>query len=495
MQTSTHQISGTAPDLAAVRAHFPALALEQDGRPVVYFDNPGGTQVPQECIAAIGEYLTTANANTGGAFLTTRQTDALLDEAHAAMADLLGAADPREIVFGPNMTTLTFAMSRAIGRTLQPGDEIVVTALDHDANVAPWQALAEERGLTIRMADVDLDTCTLDMVDLRAKIGARTKVVAVGYASNAVGTINDVATIVQWAREASALSFIDAVQYAPHGPIDVQVLGCDFLVCSPYKFFGPHLGVLYGRLELLERIEAYKVRPASDEPPVKWETGTQNHECIAGLLGTLRYLSALGEAQQDRSRNRFPAMDGRRLALLAAFAAIQEYERGLVASLLDGLRALPGVTIYGLRAPESPAPRADRRHHCRRAHPKRACGATGAPGNLLLGRQLLRAHAHGAARPRGARRGATHRPCPLQHTGGSGAVPYRARGSRVRRLHGLAPVWTWAIIAIGLATSVALDIRRLPCYAGPMCDQRSWIIHRNRNRKTSHLAPSARHLS
>ncbi|HZC76607.1 MAG TPA: cysteine desulfurase-like protein, partial [Ktedonobacterales bacterium] len=337
-------------DLSAVRTHFPALGLEQGGQPVVYLDNPGGTQVPQECIDAIAQYLASANANTGGAFLTSQRTDAMLAEAHAAAADFLNAADPREIAFGANMTTLTFAVSRAIGRTLQAGDEIVVTALDHDANVAPWQALAEERGIVVRMAEVDTATCTLDMPDLREKINERTKVVAVGYASNAVGTINDVATIVQWARDAGALSYIDAVHYAPHAPIDVQALGCDFLVCSAYKFFAPHLGILYSRLPLLERLPAYKVRPASDEPPVKWETGTLNHECLAGLVATLDYLATLGRAHADEDAAAFAGMGGRRRELHAALAAIQRYERGLAGRLLAGLRALPGATIYGLVA-------------------------------------------------------------------------------------------------------------------------------------------------
>lgn len=339
-------------DLSAVRTHFPALGLEQDGQPVVYLDNPGGTQVPLECIEAIAQYLASANANTGGAFLTSQRTDAMLAEAHAAMADFLNAADPREIAFGANMTTLTFAVSRAIGRTLQAGDEIVVTALDHDANVAPWQALAEERGIVVRMAEVDTATCTLDMPDLREKINERTKVVAVGYASNAVGTINDVATTVQWARDAGALSYIDAVHYAPHAPIDVQALGCDFLVCSAYKFFAPHLGILYGRLPLLERLPANKVRPASDEPPVKWETGTLNHECLAGLVATLDYLATLGRAHADEDAAAFTGMSGRRRELHAALAAIQRYERGLAGRLLAGLRALPGATIYGLVAEE-----------------------------------------------------------------------------------------------------------------------------------------------
>lgn len=335
-------------DVAQARQHFPSLALEQHGQPVVYFDNPGGTQVTRECIAAITDYLTTANANNHGAFLTSARTDALLTEVHAAMADFLHASDPREIVFGPNMTTLTFAMSRAIGRTLQPGDEIVVTALDHDANVAPWLALAEDRGCVVQMAGVNLDSCTLDMDDLRAKITPRTKIVAVGYASNAVGTINDVATVIGWAKEVGALTWIDAVQFAPHGPIDVQALGCDFLACSAYKFFGPHLGIVYGRLPLLESLRAYKVRPAEDEPPGKWETGTQNHECLAGLLGTLRYLEALGHATEDGATSQFPAMTGRARALHVALAAIQAYERTLAARLLAGLAALPGVHIYGL---------------------------------------------------------------------------------------------------------------------------------------------------
>jgi selenocysteine lyase/cysteine desulfurase len=222
---------------SSVRCEFPSLDPAVLGHRQIFFDNPGGTQTPRQCIDAITRYLTTMNANTGGAFLTSARSDALLDEAHGAIADLLNARDPREIIFGPNMTTLTFAMSRAIGRTLQAGDEIVVTALDHDANVAPWLALTEERGVVARMAEVHTETCTLDMGDLREKITSRTKVVAVGYASNAVGTINDVRQVIKWARDAGAISFVDAVQYAPHGPIDVQELGCDLLACSTYKLF------------------------------------------------------------------------------------------------------------------------------------------------------------------------------------------------------------------------------------------------------------------
>jgi cysteine desulfurase family protein (TIGR01976 family) len=342
-------------DADAVRRHFPSLAQTLHGQPVVYLDNPGGTQVTGECITAISDYLASANANTGGAFLTSQRTDAMLAAAHAGMADLLNAADPREIIFGPNMTTLTFALSRAIGRTLKPGDEIVVTTLDHAANIDPWLALEEERGAVVRVAGIDPATCTLDMADLRGKITERTKVVAVGYASNAVGTINDVATVVRWAREAGALSFVDAVQYAPHAPIDVQALGCDFLACSAYKFFGPHLGIVYGRAELLERLPAYKVRPAADEAPGRWETGTQNHECLAGLVGTLGYLAALGRDHAATHAARFagiPGMAGQRLELHTALAAIQDHERGLAARLIAGVRTLPGARVYGLVAPE-----------------------------------------------------------------------------------------------------------------------------------------------
>ncbi|MGO8951135.1 MAG: cysteine desulfurase-like protein [Ktedonobacterales bacterium] len=339
-------------DLSARRAHFPSLALEQNGQPVIYLDNPGGTQVPQICIDAISAYLSASNANTHGAFVTSQRTDALLREAHAAMADFLGGNDPREIIFGANMTTLTFAISRAIGRTLTVGDEIVVTALDHDANVSPWQALAEERGAVIHIVEIDPATCTLDMADLRSKINERTRVVAAGYASNAVGTINDVATIVEWARDAGALSFIDAVHFAPHAPIDVQELGCDFLVCSAYKFFSTHLGILYGRFPLLERLASYKVRPAGNEPPDKWETGTQNHECLAGLVATLEYLAELGSDYTGRFSSQFLGMSGQRLDLHLAMAAIAEYERGLVRRLLSGLSDLPGIHVYGLTSEE-----------------------------------------------------------------------------------------------------------------------------------------------
>ncbi len=336
-----------APDLQAYRRFFPALNQEQS---FIFFDNPGGTQVPSAVLDAMTAYLTRANANTGGAFTTSRRTDALIAEARAAVADFLNA-DSDEIVFGANMTTLTFAISRALGRVFQPGDEILVTTLDHDANIAPWLAL-RERGVVVQMADIDPATCTLNMDELHSKLSPRTRLIAVGYASNAVGTINDLPTIIEWARQIGALVFVDAVQYAPHGPIDVRALDCDFLVCSAYKFFGPHLGILYGKRPLLEQLAAYKVRPAPDTPPDKFETGTLNHEGIAGLLGALNYLAMLGSDQTELYPDAYPAWTGRRRALKLAMYAIRDYERELVAYLLSNLSGIADLRILGLTHPE-----------------------------------------------------------------------------------------------------------------------------------------------
>ncbi|MGP8142633.1 MAG: aminotransferase class V-fold PLP-dependent enzyme [Terriglobales bacterium] len=261
MPTAEQTPSATALDLAWVREQFPALAQTINQNPAVFMDGPGGTQVPQRVIDAMADYLAHNNANTHGAFPTSRNTDRTIDEARAAMGDFLNC-DADEIVFGPNMTTLTFAMSRALGRELGPGDEIVLTLLDHDANFSPWKALQEEdKGVVIRSVKFNHADCTLDMHDLAAKIGDRTRIVAVGYASNAVGTINNAAEVVRLARQAGALSYIDAVHYAPHRPIDVRALDCDFLVCSTYKFFGPHLGVLYGKREHLQRLHPYMSGP------------------------------------------------------------------------------------------------------------------------------------------------------------------------------------------------------------------------------------------
>ncbi len=327
-------------DLTWVRAQFPALAQEVNGHPAIFFDGPGGTQVPQRVIDAMSDCLVHSNANTHGAFATSRRSDEIIASAHAAVADLLGCAAD-EVVFGPNMTTLTFALSRAIGREIKPGDEVIVTRLDHDANVAPWVAL-EERGAVVRFVGINVEDCTLDMAGLKSLINARTRLVAVGYASNAVGTINDVAEVVRLAHAVGALAFIDAVHYAPHGPIDVRALDCDFLVCSPYKFFGPHTGALYGKREHLARLRAYKVRPAPDEPPDRWETGTQNHEGLAGAAAAIDYLAELGWRAA-------PAVKTRRAALLAAFDVIRPYERSLAGRLIAGLLSFPRLTFYGIR--------------------------------------------------------------------------------------------------------------------------------------------------
>jgi cysteine desulfurase family protein (TIGR01976 family) len=334
-------------DVAALRREFPALGLEQDGRPVAFFDGPGGTQVPQRVIDAVAGYYRTSNANDGGAFATSQRSDAIVAEAHAALADLLNAASAEEIKFGYNMTTLTFHVSRSIGATLEPGDEVIVTTLDHEANVSPWRAMAADRGLTVRTVDIRLEDGTLDLDDLRAKLSSRTRLVAFGYASNAIGTINPVADIVRLAHEAGALTYVDAVHFAPHGPIDVRALDTDFLACSTYKFFGPHLGVLYGKADVLELLPAYKVRPAHD----RFETGTQNFEGIAGALAAVEYIASVGERFGGGFAGEFPGLTGRRLHAHAGMRAIRIYETGLFKRLLSGLARIDGVRLWGIADP------------------------------------------------------------------------------------------------------------------------------------------------
>jgi cysteine desulfurase family protein (TIGR01976 family) len=326
-------------DVAALRAEFPALARTVGGAPIAYFDGPGGTQVPQRVIDAVVGYYETSNANDGGAFETSERSDAVVREAHAAVADLLGAGSAGEITFGANMTTLTFHLSRSITATMEPGDEIVVTTLDHEANVSPWRAAAADRGLVVRTVDIRVDDVTLDFDALESAIGPRTKLVAVGYASNAVGTINPVRSIVEQAHAARALAYVDAVHYAPHGPIDVAALGTDFLVTSAYKWFGPHAGALYGRREVLDRLPAYKVRPAHD----RFETGTQNFEGIAGVGAAVEYLRSIGR--------RAGASGGRRAELVSAMEAIRAYERGLAERMAAGLASIPGVRVWGITDP------------------------------------------------------------------------------------------------------------------------------------------------
>jgi cysteine desulfurase family protein (TIGR01976 family) len=333
-------------DLDWARSQFPSLAQRVNGHPAAFLDGPGGTQVPHRVIDAISDYLRTSNANTCGVYATSRQTDQVIAGARAAMADFMGC-DTDEVVFGPNMTSLTFAISRAIGRELGPGDEILLTHLDHDANISPWRAL-EERGVKIQFADIHEADCTLDLDDLASKITPRTKVVAVGYASNAVGTINDVKTIVRLAHEAGALAYIDAVHYAPHGPIDVRELDCDFLACSTYKFFGPHMGVLYGKCEHLARLTPYKVRANTNAVPQRWEWGTLNHECIAGIAACVEYLAELGRRSKQVS--------GRRQAIHAAYRAIHTHERKLMKRMLGGLSKIRGLRLYGISETDSRCP-------------------------------------------------------------------------------------------------------------------------------------------
>ena len=325
-------------DVASIRAQFPALAQTVNGHPAVFFDGPGGTQVPQRVIDAISNYLRRDNANSGGNYATSRRTDAVIADARAAMS-VFSNCEPDEVVFGQNMTSLTFVFSRAIGRDLKPGDEIVVTRLDHDANVSPWLAMAKDRGVTVRWAEIHDEDCTLDLEDLASKINSKTKLVAVGYASNAVGTINPVKKIVQLAHQVGALAYIDAVHYTPHGLIDVADLGCDFLVCSTYKFFGPHMGVLFGKREHLKRLQPYKVRPLTEVIPFRWEWGTLNHECIAGITACVDYIADIGRGSQASSR---------RAAIETAYDFIHQHEQALLNRAISGLRSIPGLKIYGI---------------------------------------------------------------------------------------------------------------------------------------------------
>ncbi len=329
----------------------------------------------QRVIDAVVAYYRDANANHGGAFATSVRSDAILEEAHEAVADLLGAASPAEVKFGQNMTSLTFALSRSIARVLRPGDEVVISRLDHEANRAPWIAAAADAGATVREIPFDPAACTLDLGFLDDVLSERTRLVAVGYASNAVGTVNPVAEIVRRAHAVGAWTFVDAVHYAPHGLIDVATLGTDFLACSAYKFFGPHLGILWGRTELLEALPAYKVRPASD----RWETGTQNHEGIAGTLAAVEYLAEVGErfgageagaggaagsgarvgGSSGEAGAGAPAGTGssRRARLVSAMRAIEAYERELSARLLTGVVGIPGLKVHGLADPARVAER------------------------------------------------------------------------------------------------------------------------------------------
>jgi len=346
------RISGSHPSqhpesvgVEEIRSHFPALDRTHLGLPVAYFDGPGGTQVPREVARAMTDYLFHHNANTHWAYPTSIETDAILESARETLADFLNAA-PQEIAFGQNMTTLTFHLARALGREWKRGDEIIVTELEHHANVAPWRALEKDRGVTVRMARADEKAGTVDLDDLARLIGPRTRLIAIGAASNALGTVTDVARVCAMAREAGALSFVDAVHYAPHLLVDVRAFGCDFLACSAYKFYGPHLGLLYGRRERIEALDVPRLEPAPDYAPERLETGTQSHESIAGAAAAVEFLSMLATGGTRRTR------------LERAFASIHQRKRALFARLWEGLGAIDGVTRYGPAAQAARTPTA-----------------------------------------------------------------------------------------------------------------------------------------
>ena len=327
-------------DVEAIRKRFPALSLTHDGRPMAFFDGPGGTQVPQSVIDAVTDYYRTSNANHGGAFATSERSDAIVDEAHAALGDLLGV-DADEIAFGPNMTTLTFHLSRSIAATMRPGDEIVVSGLDHQANVDPWIAAARDNEVIVRTWEPNLADCTLRLEDLEPLLNDRTKLVAVGWASNAVGTINPVAEVARRAHAVGAWAYVDAVHAAPHLPLDARAVDADFVACSAYKFFGPHVGAVYAKREIRDRLPAYKVRPASD----RFETGTGNFEGYAGALAAVEYLADIGRRYGGASSGAT-----RRGAVAAGMHAIRAYELDLYRHLAERLAAIKGVTIVGLSA-------------------------------------------------------------------------------------------------------------------------------------------------
>ncbi len=343
--------SRLAPHLPAIRSKFPPLERTVAGSQAIYLDGPAGTQVPHEVIDAIGEYLRLRNANHGGNFATSRESDAMLAEVHQAAADFVGTSDPATVSFGPNMTTLTFHFSRALARTWHAGDEVIVTRLDHDANIRPWVLAARDVGARVRWVDVRPDDGTLELDQLESYLNERTRLVAVGLASNALGTVNPVGQIVERAHAVGAEVFVDAVHWAPHRLTDVGALGCDYLVCSAYKFFGPHIGILWGRRERMEVLPAYKLRPVPDRIPDRWMTGTQNHECLAGVLAAIEYLADLGRRLSGEPQRE------RRGALEEAYEAIAAHERILCWRLIEGLQSVPGVRIWGITDPRRAAER------------------------------------------------------------------------------------------------------------------------------------------
>ncbi len=329
-----------------IREMFPSILIPtEDGTVPVFLDNPAGTQVPKSVMNAVTEYYTTMNANSGGTFATSKRNDEMVSGTRQKMADFINASSADEIVIGPNMTTLNFALSRAIAKTLSAGDEVILTRIDHDANVSPWMRIADDYGLVVKWVDINTDDCTLDLGTLEEALTDKTKIVATAHASNAVGTINPVKQIAGMAHAVGAYHIVDAVQSAPHIPIDVQKIGCDFLLCSSYKFYGPHLGIMWGRKELLEELPAYKVRPSKDKSPYRWETGTPSYETFNALSACLDHWEMLGEKYGSAD---LPQYGGRRLKMKQGMIAVQEYERGLLIRLMAGLQKIEGITIAGI---------------------------------------------------------------------------------------------------------------------------------------------------
>jgi len=335
-------------DISLIRSQFPALSLKDGGVSRVYLDNPAGTQVPQQVIERMNHYLIETNANHDGHFRTSRESDLVLEEAHQAMADFLNARSSSEIIFGPNMTTLTYAISRSLAHWFKEGEEIILTRMDHDANVMPWVQMAQDKGLKMKWLEFNRESYKYDLDSLEKLVSPRTCLITVNYASNAIGTINDIKEVSRIAHKSDVLVYVDAVQYVPHAPTDVQDLECDFLVCSAYKFFGPHQGILWGKSDLLEKLPAYKDRPAAENPPGKFETGTQCHEGQAGTLGALEYFTMIGKNMAAEFHQQFSTCSEQSKYLHAAMVAIREYEKELSAHLISGLQSINGITIHGI---------------------------------------------------------------------------------------------------------------------------------------------------
>jgi cysteine desulfurase family protein (TIGR01976 family) len=345
-------VSSTVIDL--IRARFPALSPDGDGRAPIFLDNPGGTQVPQVVVDAVSDCLIRKNANLGGLFPTSELAGAMVSEAHEAMADFVNARSSREIVFGQNMTTLTLHMSRSLGRLFSPGDEIIITRMEHDANVSPWLLMARDHGLEVKYLPFDLDSFEFDLARLDDLLSPRTRLLCFNHASNLTGTVNPVKAATAKAHAAGALVYVDSVQYAPHGVIDVQDLDCDFLVCSPYKFYGPHMGVLWGKEERLSELDPYKLRAAGDGLPDRFETGTLNHEGMAGVTAVIEHFTWIGrDLAPEADRLRHDGFTGRRLYLRTAMDFLGDLERPLTQQLIDGLRAMKGVRIHGITNPNA----------------------------------------------------------------------------------------------------------------------------------------------